>query len=69
MFVTTAYPLEIVAIDILQYNQKRPMLTCIDYYTRMCRAIVLQSKETKDKAEEMSKIRKELGISKKDYIR
>ena len=55
-FIQTSKPLEIVEIDILQYNQQEPILTLIDYYTRTARAIKLESKEALEIVKALSTI-------------
>lgn len=58
-FIRTSRPLEIVAMDILQYDQQQPIITFIDYYTRIARAKVIKSKEIVKAIED---IVKKLGI-------
>ena len=64
-FVSTSKPMEIVAMDLLQITQQFPVLTFIDYYTRMVKAVPLESKEPSEVIGGLRKIFNELGTPEK----
>lgn len=60
-FVKTSHPLEKVGIDLMMINQKKPILTFIDYFTRLVRVKILKSKEEEEIRNGISEIFNELG--------
>jgi len=47
--------------DLMQITQRRPLLTCIDYHTRLVKAEVLESKEPLEIKSGLVKIFNEIG--------
>lgn len=62
--VITSSPSEIVGIDLMFIDQKRPVLVAIDYYTRKMEARVLKYKEASDTSTMLQEIFNTMGIPK-----
>lgn len=65
IFVSTREPLEIAAIDIFLFDQQTPILTFIDYYTRLARAIPLRNRNSEEIIRALEEIFNEIGSPKK----
>lgn len=60
-FVSTNHPLEITAADLLFIDQKTPVLTFIDYFTRLARVKIIKTKEPNEIKKALQEIFIELG--------
>lgn len=60
--VKTTKPLELVAIDLMFITQKVVVLKFIDYFTRLCRAVVIENKKSETIKQELVKILKKWEI-------
>lgn len=63
-FITTSEPLEIMAADLFFLDQQNPILTTIDYFTRVASARILKSKEPKIIIKQLNDIFKTMGTPK-----
>ncbi|KAI4293379.1 hypothetical protein PAPHI01_2653, partial [Pancytospora philotis] len=60
-FITTARPLELAAVDLFFPSQKQVVLTFIDFYTRLVRAVMVPSKSPSDIVAALRSIFADLG--------
>ena len=63
-FMITENPLEIGAADLMFIDQNRILLTFIDYYTRLARAKIIESKESNNIKDALEEIFNEITIQK-----